>query len=236
MNAQSERLPNLRFLKDIVAILLLGAVVSGISLYFFPAHADVKSWQAHADRMEVEYSLPPGLLRAICTQETRWRNVAGRHGEIGLCQIKPATVAMVCPECVGNVKRTLFALGSRGDHVLRIQVVLARGGHYTGRLDGIYGPQTQHALLSYQRANRLKADGITGPRTWEAMFGAHDPYPGTSIVEALWDPYQNIEWAARYLVWLRDTVADDPAIMMAAYNGGPANPVVIYMKSVKARM
>lgn len=226
--------------KEIGGIFLAAVAATLLSLLFWPVGAKsdtpALAWRAHATAMELTYKLPIGLVSAICEQESHWRNVPGQHGEIGVCQLKPSTAAMVCPSCVGNAKNRLFMVGSKGDEVARIQAVLARDGYYRGALDGIFGFRTHQALTLYQQNAKLATDGVVGPQTWAKLFGRQDPFPGQSIAESLWDPYQNIEWAARYLAWIRDNVADDPAIMIAAYNGGPANPVVVYLKRVKQRI
>ncbi len=59
----------------------------------------------------------------------------------------------------------LSQLGSRGDEVRRIQRKLKQLGYYTGSIDGIYGSNTQKAVISFQRSCGLTADGIAGPRT-----------------------------------------------------------------------
>ena len=51
-----------------------------------------------------------------------------------------------------------------------VQVALYRHGHYKGPIDGIAGPQTKQAIRSFQRAKRIKPDGVVGPRT-RAAFG-----------------------------------------------------------------
>lgn len=37
--------------------------------------------------------------------------------------------------------------------------------------DGRYGPKTRAAVVRFQRANGLKADGLVGVKTWSKMFG-----------------------------------------------------------------
>jgi len=37
-------------------------------------------------------------------------------------------------------------------------------------VDGIFGPRTNTAVRSYQRAHALVVDGIVGPRTWSAVI------------------------------------------------------------------
>ena len=211
------------------ALFILALVVSTDS----PASPVKAELIAHSTDMERKYDLPPGLLTAICEQETHWRNVSGAHGEIGVCQIQAATVKMICSSCVGNASRTVFQLGSRGAQVLEIQTALKERGLYSGPLDGIFGPVTQRAVLTFQQFASLPADAVVGPATWRSLLGT--PYPGRAIAESLWNPKENIEWAARFLVWLRDNVSDEPLILMAAYNGGPANPTVRYMLSVSRK-
>ena len=44
--------------------------------------------------------------------------------------------------------------------VTEAQALLARLGYHAGAADGIFGPQTQSAVLAYQAANALPTDGI----------------------------------------------------------------------------
>ena len=50
-----------------------------------------------------------------------------------------------------------------------VQTKLKRWGYYTGAVDGIYGPKTRAAVISFQRKNGLVADGIVGPKTAAAI-------------------------------------------------------------------
>ena len=53
-----------------------------------------------AQQIEAEYNLPTGLLVGICEIESSWRPWAvGTRGEIGLCQLMPTTLTMLCPKC-----------------------------------------------------------------------------------------------------------------------------------------
>lgn len=60
--------------------------------------------------------------------------------------------------------------GSRGDDVKRVQEML----HITA--DGIFGPQTEGAVRSFQIQAGLVADGIVGPKTWAALVGWKEQY------------------------------------------------------------
>jgi peptidoglycan hydrolase-like protein with peptidoglycan-binding domain len=59
--------------------------------------------------------------------------------------------------------------GSKGAEVRAPQQPLAGLGYSPGKLDGNYGPATQKALESFQRASKLSPDGILGPKTLAAL-------------------------------------------------------------------
>lgn len=50
-----------------------------------------------------------------------------------------------------------------------IQYILIYHGYYSGSVDGDYGPATQSAVLNYQVAHGLSADGIVGANTWKSL-------------------------------------------------------------------
>ena len=62
--------------------------------------------------------------------------------------------------------------GSRGDPVvfLQAQLNLARASTVPLALDGIFGPKTFAALLSFQRGAGLLVDGIAGPKSWSRLL------------------------------------------------------------------
>ncbi|MFA9432902.1 MULTISPECIES: N-acetylmuramoyl-L-alanine amidase [unclassified Egicoccus] len=49
--------------------------------------------------------------------------------------------------------------GDRGGDVRKMQERLIQLGHYTGQLDGDFGPQTEAAVLAYQQERRLEVTG-----------------------------------------------------------------------------
>ena len=55
------------------------------------------------------------------------------------------------------------------DKTKEIQTALKNAGLYTGAIDGTIGPRTKKAILDFQKANGLKADGKVGPKTWAAL-------------------------------------------------------------------
>lgn len=54
------------------------------------------------------------------------------------------------------------------------------------KVDGIFGPETEGAVIRYQRELKLHVDGIVGPETWGALGykGRADLYPPASAVPA----------------------------------------------------
>jgi len=61
-------------------------------------------------------------------------------------------------------------LGSRGPEVNVLQAFLQQSGYDTGPVDGIFGPKTRDAVISFQRDYGLLPDGIAGPRTWTVIY------------------------------------------------------------------
>ncbi len=57
----------------------------------------------------------------------------------------------------------------RGDDVAELQRRLSGLGFDTGKVDGIFGDQTEHGLVEFQRNAGLTVDGICGPATVRAL-------------------------------------------------------------------
>lgn len=63
----------------------------------------------------------------------------------------------------------ILRLGSTGPNVKLIQSLLNRISYDAGDIDGIFGFQTQQAVIAFQRNNGLDPDGIVGALTWNAF-------------------------------------------------------------------
>ena len=68
-----------------------------------------------------------------------------------------------------EAQSTLSKMGSRGDEVRRIQQKLKDLGYKISAVDSIFGLETKKAVLEFQRAKGLKADGIVGQLTLAAL-------------------------------------------------------------------
>lgn len=53
-----------------------------------------------------------------------------------------------------------------------LQEKLIRLGYDVGPVDGSFGPQTQSAVLAFQRDQNLEQDGVVGPKTRAALEAA----------------------------------------------------------------
>ena len=81
-----------------------------------------------------------------------------------------------------------------GSPLVRVlQRDLDAAGYPPGRVDGLYGPRTRHAVAAFQAARGLPVDGVVGPRTWSALSapvlilgpGAGGPAGGENVVRSL---------------------------------------------------
>jgi uncharacterized protein YceK len=53
--------------------------------------------------------------------------------------------------------------------VKQVQLALRKSGFYQGPIDGKVGSKTKQAIIKFQKANNLKADGIVGKKTSVAL-------------------------------------------------------------------
>lgn len=61
------------------------------------------------------------------------------------------------------------ALEHLAPYVKQVQTRLLSLGHYTGKIDGDFGPKTKAAVLAFQKARGLQQDGVVGDNTWAAL-------------------------------------------------------------------
>lgn len=67
-----------------------------------------------------------------------------------------------------------FRVGDEGSQVAEIQAALARQG-YDVAADGAFGPATEAAVKSYQKARGLESDGMVGSMTYQSLMGRAMP-------------------------------------------------------------
>ena len=88
--------------------------------------------------------------------------------------VGPLSWNALMPQCYGNpippYPGFLIRMGARGDYVRQVQTCLNSVNNAGLNPDGIFGQLTQNAVINYQRANGLSADGIIGPISWEHLM------------------------------------------------------------------
>jgi peptidoglycan hydrolase-like protein with peptidoglycan-binding domain len=95
--------------------------------------------------------------------------IARRDGRIGAGAVALAAVtgALAAAEPAAGAQ-PLLSQGSGGSAVARVQRALDVGS------TGYFGPVTRAAVIAFQRRDGLLVDGIVGPQTRGALFGASD--------------------------------------------------------------
>lgn len=68
------------------------------------------------------------------------------------------TVLLIAMVLLTLTTTSVFAAGMSKEQLTEVQKVLKEEDHYTGTIDGLYGPLTRKAIKSYQEANDLKTD------------------------------------------------------------------------------
>lgn len=62
--------------------------------------------------------------------------------------------------------------GSRGEAVRKLQQALIDQGYLKGSADGVFGNKTENAVRAFQKAKKLKVDGLAGKKTQELLYGS----------------------------------------------------------------
>ena len=94
----------------------------------------------------------------------------------------PTPAPTAAPSGFTVPQSTLYP-GSSGNDVIQVQTRLKALGYYSGVIDGKYGSGTAAAVMSFQAANGLKADGIAGAKTFARLFAA-DQLPPVQVTAA----------------------------------------------------
>lgn len=68
----------------------------------------------------------------------------------------------------------VLKFGDKGSDVKEVQKTLRTLGYYQPAADGYFGRKTEQAVINFQQASDIAADGIVGPQTLNALQKAFD--------------------------------------------------------------
>ncbi|NLJ88549.1 MAG: spore cortex-lytic enzyme [Epulopiscium sp.] len=123
----------------------------------------LKQWGYYNGNVDGKYGYNTWLaVRKF--QEKNGLKVDGIAGPATLSKIGINTAART-----GSSSGKVYSWGARGETVREIQRRLKSWGYYKGNIDGIYGYGTWSAVRYFQQKNGLKADGVTGRATLQAL-------------------------------------------------------------------
>ncbi len=120
------------------------------------------------------------------------RNYYGNDIEI----VRDAPLRGYTPSYPGTPLRS----GSRGPNVVRAQVMLNRiGRNYPAiprisSVDGIFGPQTENAVRTFQRIFGLTEDGIIGKATWYRLVRLYVGVNSLAELESEGQTFYAVSW------------------------------------------
>lgn len=135
-----------------------------IELGFLKGTADGKYGPATADAIKAfqkRNSLPENGIADSLTQQ---RLFEGRPYNTKGKRITLKTVSTSSTDVV-------LRSGDKGLPVQKMQERLKELDYYTGKVDGLFGRGTRAAVVAFQKANKLKADGIAGSKTLALLYG-----------------------------------------------------------------
>lgn len=118
-------------------------------------------FEADGDEHEVFGPATENALRAF--QDSRGLDVDG------VCGPQTWNALIESSHKLGDRHLYLTRPMLRGDDVSALQQRLGQLGFDAGRVDGIFGPDTQSALAEFQRNSGLTADAVCGTATVEAL-------------------------------------------------------------------
>lgn len=87
-----------------------------------------------------------------------------------------------------------------GAPILKLQTALKALDYYSGNLTGRYGSITKEAVRLFQKAKKMDADGIAGPKTQKALYGEDSGLPNdgipsdlniTTVYNILWSSFKS---------------------------------------------
>lgn len=111
--------------------------------------------------------------------------LGGGGGSTATTSIPTAPLTTQASQTTTTVPATVFKVtvtagkplkqGSSGAQVRTLQRALKQLGFSVGKIDGVFGPTTQAAVIAFQKQQNLNPDGVVGPKTAAALNSALAP-------------------------------------------------------------
>ena len=145
----------------------------------------VSDIQRRLDEVGIKVNDPRGDF-GLSTQEAISKFQSGR-GLVVTGECNEQTWSALVEACQKLGERMLYRRTPmiRGDDVAQLQESLSAYGFDPGRIDGIFGDETDIALRDFQRNCGLLVDGICGPKTINELRRLRPLSGGTSLVTSL---------------------------------------------------
>jgi peptidoglycan hydrolase-like protein with peptidoglycan-binding domain len=100
--------------------------------------------------------------------------------------VPPVTIAPVATVTTNLFQFTsLMKLGLSGDEVLKLQNFLIEKGYLSATATGYFGEKTKVAVIAFQKANNLLADGIVGAGTRAVLNSSATPTVAQSLTTTI---------------------------------------------------
>lgn len=148
----------------------------------------------------------PGVRSRVNTSEAP--STYPLNSTLRLAQALPSEPAPTTPQSIPSSPATTLQPGAQGPAVRQLQSTLKLLGYYEGSVNGNYEQSTEIAVLNFQKAIGLSADGVAGPSTLsrlqelqKAQTAAPKPTPESAPDPAPAKPQ------GRWIGWLIGVIA-----------------------------
>ena len=148
------------------------------------------------------------------------------------------SAAPSAPSAPASGGHPTLSQGARGAAVTEMQNALAQAGFSPGAADGVFGAGTRNAVVSFQRAHGLSADGVCGPQTWGALGSSYtpkpSPTPGPAPAPSGGDPLLRQGASGPSVSKLQQLLKNagcDPGPVDGQFGAGTAGAVMSYQSS-----
>ena len=141
--------------KGLIAVFLIALIIMPIAIFGCKSKVEKE-----AEAPKTEATVP--TEEAVVTQAPVTESAPAQ----AVTQETIPPTAAVPPAAEEKVKAVSEEKGTRNKE---IQTALKAANFYTGNIDGKMGPRTKKAIIEFQKAKGLKADGKVGSKTWAEL-------------------------------------------------------------------